>query len=509
MSRYEFKLPDIGEGVTEGQIVKWLIAPGDVVVEDQPMVEVMTDKATVTITAPKAGKVLETRGAEEATVAVHSVLVVFDVGGGAGASTGAASPGGAPARSSGEGAAEARRAPGGFQSGGAPTDLSTAVAAEPTAATRGAQPQSTTGGAEGPAATAVGDIREDLPGMNLLARTAPQTNGGGQNGHPARGGYFNAKPLATPATRKLARDLGVDLRSVPPTGSNGRVTRDDVRGLAARPGDTAARPDAASTESASTMARAGRPEGAPIRVPPPPGGAGQQLEERQPLRGVRKRIFEAMSRAKHTAAHFTFVEECDVGALKALRERLKPAAEKAGVKLTFLPFFVKAVVAALKRHPTLNSAFDETTQEIVVRSYYDIGIASATEAGLMVPVVRAADKKSILDIARDIQRLGEATKSGKVTPQDLGGSTFTITSLGSQGGLFATPILNMPEVGILGIHQIKEKPVVKNGKIVIGEVMLLSLSFDHRIIDGHVGAAFAYEIIGYLEDPDRLFLEMS
>jgi pyruvate dehydrogenase E2 component (dihydrolipoamide acetyltransferase) len=179
------------------------------------------------------------------------------------------------------------------------------------------------------------------------------------------------------------------------------------------------------------------------------------------------------------------------------------------VKLSFLPFFVKAVVAALKRHPTLNAAFDESTQEIVVRRYYDIGIASATEAGLVGPVVRGADRRSILDIAREIQRLGDETKAGKVRPEDLGGSTFTITSLGQQGGLFATPILNFPEVGILGVHQMKQKPVVRDGQIVVGDVMLLSLSFDHRIIDGHVGAAFAYEIIGYLEDPDRLFLEMS
>jgi pyruvate dehydrogenase E2 component (dihydrolipoamide acetyltransferase) len=237
--------------------------------------------------------------------------------------------------------------------------------------------------------------------------------------------------------------------------------------------------------------------------------AAEPLEERIPLRGVRKRIFEGMARSKHTAAHFTFVEECDAGALKALRARLRPAAEKAGVKLTFLPFFVKAVVAALKRHPTLNAAFDEATQEIVVRRYYDIGIASATEAGLLVPVVRGADRKSILDVAREIQRLGDDSKAGKVRPDDLGGSTFTITSLGQQGGLLATPILNFPEVAILGVHQIKQKPVVREGQIVVGDVMLLSLSFDHRIIDGHVGAAFAYEIIGYLEDPDRLFLEMA
>ncbi len=246
-----------------------------------------------------------------------------------------------------------------------------------------------------------------------------------------------------------------------------------------------------------------------MRIAPVATAAGADIEERIPLRGLRKRIFEGMSRSKHTAAHFTFVEECDVTALKALRARLRPSAEAAGVKLTFLPFFVKAAVAALKRHPMLNSAFDEATQEIVVRKSYHIGIASATDAGLIVPVVRDADRRSILDLAREIARLGEETKNGKVRPEDLGGSTFTITSLGQQGGLFATPILNFPEVAILGIHQMKQKPVVRDGQIAIGDVMLLSLSFDHRIIDGHAGAAFAYEIIRYLEDPDRLFLEMA
>lgn len=216
-----------------------------------------------------------------------------------------------------------------------------------------------------------------------------------------------------------------------------------------------------------------------------------------------------MTRSKHTAVHFTFVEECDATALKDLRARLRPAAEKQGVKLTYLPFFVKACVAALKKMPSLNSSFDEATQEIVLHRRYHIGIASSTEAGLIVPVVRDADRKSIIDVAKDIARLADDTKSGKIKPEDLGGSTFTITSLGAQGGLFATPILNFPEVAILGVHQMKEKPVVKDGQIVIGNVMLLSLSFDHRLIDGHVGAQFAYEIIGYLENPDRLFLEMA
>ena len=224
---------------------------------------------------------------------------------------------------------------------------------------------------------------------------------------------------------------------------------------------------------------------------------------------MRKKIFEGMSRSVHTAAHFTFVEECDVTALKDLRARLRPAAEKQGVKLSFLPFIVKAVVAALKKHPSLNSAYDESTNEIVRRKYHHIGIASSTDAGLMVPVVKDADRRSILDIAREIQRLADATKEGKIKSEDLSGSTFTITSLGQQGGLFATPILNFPEVGILGVHQMKQKPVVKDGQIVIGDVMLLSLSFDHRLIDGHVGAAFAYESIGFLENPDRLFLEMA
>jgi pyruvate dehydrogenase E2 component (dihydrolipoamide acetyltransferase) len=480
MKTYEFKLPDIGEGVAEGEIVRWLIAPGDAVTEDQPIIEVMTDKATVVITAPRAGKVLETRGEVGGVVPVHAVLVVFDVGGGGGTTAQEAHAGGGHAKGE-------------------------------------------------PAATAVGDIKETLPGMNFM----PESEGKAPahaNGHARAGGYFNDKPLATPATRALARELGIDLRAVPPTGPKGRVTKDDVRALGpdatspAPAGHGASAPSTAAPLAvrAPAAALADEDESPVLPLPPPtrrqagklgiPAPAGAEalaLEERIPLRGVRKRIFEGMTRSKHTAAHFTFVEECDAGPLKGLRARLRPAAEKAGVKLTFLPFFVKAVVAALKRHPSLNAAFDEATQEIVVRRYYDIGVASATEAGLVVPVVRGADRKSILDIARDIQRLGEDTKAGKVRAEDLGGSTFTITSLGQQGGLFATPILNFPEVAILGVHQIKQKPVVRDGQIVIGDVMLLSLSFDHRIIDGHVGAAFAYEIIGYLEDPDRLFLEMA
>jgi pyruvate dehydrogenase E2 component (dihydrolipoamide acetyltransferase) len=216
-----------------------------------------------------------------------------------------------------------------------------------------------------------------------------------------------------------------------------------------------------------------------------------------------------MALSKTTAAHFTFVEECDATELKATRARLAPEAQTQGVKLTLLPFVVKAVVGALRHHPLLNASLDDGAQEIVLRRYYNIGIATATDSGLVVPVVKDADRKSLLDVARDIDRLASEARAGKSKLEDLQGSTFTITSLGARGGLLATPIINYPEVAILGVHQIKERPVVRNGQIVIGEVMLVSLSFDHRVVDGHVGAAFAYDVIGYLERPDRLLLEMA
>lgn len=446
MARWEFKLPDIGEGVTEGEIVGWLVKAGDLVKEDQPMIEVMTDKATVTITSPKAGTVVETRGKIGDVVEVHSTLVVYELGD----SVGAASP--APALEKKE---------------------------------------------EGSFATAVGDIKESLPGMGTPP-AAPVTS--------APAGYFNAKPLATPATRKLARDLQVDLQRVPPTGPHDRVTQKDVE----RFHQNGAAASAPRAEPAKPAASKPAPARESVQIAPISSSAAHGvLEERVPFAGLRRKISAKMAQSKHTAAHFTFVEECDVTALKALRKRLQPHAEAEGVKLTFLPFIAKATVAALKKHPILNSALDEQTSELVYRKVVHLGIATASEAGLVVPVVRDADSKSLLQIGKDIARLADEVRSGKAKSEELSGSTFTITSLGAQGGLFATPILNFPEVGILGVHQMKQKPVVRNGEIVIGDVMLLSLSFDHRIVDGHVGAAFAYEIIGYLENPDRLFLEMG
>jgi pyruvate dehydrogenase E2 component (dihydrolipoamide acetyltransferase) len=474
MARFEFKLPDIGEGVAEGEIVGWHVKAGDVVKEDQAMVEVMTDKATVTIGAPKKGTILETLAKVGDIVPVGKLLVVIDIEGAAGA----------------------------------------APKAETGAAPKADSPKAEKN--EGPAATAVGDIKDSVPGGAFFGGAKPAAASAPAHAvvaqpvaaaAPARArddSYHSERPLATPVVRKLARDLGVDLKKVRPTGEGNRVSQDDVRAYAAGGRESTA-PAAAASASGPRVGGLGRP---PVVIAPP-AGTPASLEERKPFVGVRRKIAERMQTSKTTAAHFTFVEECDVGRIKELRKRLQPAAEKQGVKLTFLPFIVKAVVAALKKFPVLNSALDESTNELVTRRYYHIGIAASTDQGLMVPVVKDADKKSILEIAREIDRLGNAAKAGAIASADLAGSTFTITSLGTQGGLFATPVLNFPEVGILGVHQIKKKPVVKDDQIVIGEIMLLSLSFDHRIVDGHVGAAFAYEIIGALESPEAMFLDMS
>lgn len=529
---FEFKLPDIGEGVAEGEVVEWHVKVGDVVKEDQPLVDVMTDKASVTIASPKSGTILELRAAKGQVVKVHSVLVVYQLG------------------------------------GGSPAQVSQVAPVTQAAPSKGS---------EGPAATAVGDIKESLPGMGGFVATA----GAGSNpfafaGKPAenaappasvgafsveafRSGVIaaappvddynapNGKALATPATRKLARDLGVDITKVRPSASHGRVSKEDIRGYvlqqqargraqATAPASTGsafagvqqaptapAAPPAAPAGTPAPTESAAKPEAildqlgkredhqkerAAVAIAPPSNAKDQALEERVPFSGLRRKIAEKMHTSVSTAAHFTFVEECDCTALKELRERLKPKADKAGVKLTYLPFIAKAVVAALKKHPILNSALDESTNELVYRKYYNLGIATATEKGLIVPVVKRADQLSLVETSREIERVSTAARSGKASLDDLQGSTFTITSLGAQGGLFATPIINFPEVAILGVHQMKERPVVRDGLITIGHVMLLSLSFDHRIIDGHIGAAFAYEIINYLQDPDRLLLEL-
>ena len=421
---FEFRLPDIGEGVVEGEVVKWHVKPGDHVREDQPMVEVMTDKATVEIPSPKAGIVKEIRAEEGKICAVGAVMLVIE-------------------------------------------ETASATAAAPAQA-------------EKPTATHAAPVAHAAPAQSSNVISMPARPAGG-------------KVLATPATRKLARDLGVDLSTVNATGPNGRVTHEDVR-LAGNGG--------------GATAHAAAPAVATARAYQPLPTHADAADERVPFRGVRKKIAENMHRSRQTAAHFTYVEECDMTELMALRKRAKARAEERGIKLSFLPFIIKAVCAGLKKYPIVNSTLDEAKQEIVLRKRYHVGVAAATADGLIVPVVKDADQRSLFDIARTLDELNEKAKTGKASRDDLTGSTFTISSLGTLGGVLATPIINFPEVAILGVHKIKPTPVVRDGQIVIRDIMNLSISLDHRIVDGYEGAQFLVHVISLLEDPTLMFMEM-
>lgn len=425
MAIFEFKLPDLGEGVVEGEIVKWLVKEGDVIAEDARLVEVMTDKATVEVPSPKAGKVVKLHGKEGDVARVHHPLVSIEVEG--------------------------------------------AAATSPTHA-----PQLTTHNAAESAAVV----------------TAPV------HATPAKPAVSAEKVLATPVTRRMAREHGLDLTEISGSGPQGRVTKADV--VAALEGGAAG--GAAANVTAN---RAKTPAPAPL--------AHTAEDVRIPIRGLRKKIAEKMIRSKHSAAHFTFVEEMDATELVALRKRLNEQLAAAGDKtrLTFLPFICKAVVAGLKKFPELNSNFDEANQELIQRGQYNLGIAASTEEGLTVPVVKNADRLSLRALASEIGRLGNAAREKKLKMDELTGGTFTITSLGQLGGLFATPIINHPEVGILGVHKMRKRPVVVDDQVVVREMMYLSLSFDHRVIDGSVGAEFTYEVIRYLEHPELLMLEMA
>jgi pyruvate dehydrogenase E2 component (dihydrolipoamide acetyltransferase) len=286
----------------------------------------------------------------------------------------------------------------------------------------------------------------------------------------------------------LAADAGIDLSTVSGSGPAGRVVKNDVLALV----------ENGSVRAGGNVARLSS------------GG-----EERVPLRGLRKRIAEKMQRSRRTAAHFTFVEEVDCSRLVEMRKRINQSLAQSAVsgeaplKLSFLPFIIKAVVAALKKFPYLNASVDDETNEIVVKRFYNVGVAAATPDGLIVPVIHGADQRSLRDLALEIARLANDARAGKSQLPDLQGGTFTITSMGEMGGLFATPVINHPEVAILGVHRMRPTPVVRDGQVVVRDVMWLSCSFDHRIIDGAVGAQFTYEIIKRLEDPELLLLEMA
>ena len=420
MATYEFKLPDIGEGVMEGEIVKWLVSEGQTVAEDQPLVEVMTDKATVAIPSPKAGRVVKRHGKEGEIAKVHHPLVTIEVD------------------------SAAARA----QTGDEITEAS--------------------------------DKRE--PSVPRAAQASD--NGGG-------------RVLATPVTRRMAREHGINLAEVSGSGPQGRVTKADL--MAAIGSGSGA----VATGAVQPTARGGRAPTVPVEA--------AREDQRIPLKGLRRRIAEKMVRSKTSAPHFTFVEEMDATELVRTRARLNAALAQSAspLKISFLPFICKGLVAAFRQFPSLNANFDEARQELVIRGSYNFGIAVATDEGLTVPVLKDVDRLSIQQLASEIARLSAAAREKRLKLDELSGGSFTITSLGQSGGLLATPIINHPEVAILGVHRMRKRPVVRDDQIVIREMLYLSLSFDHRVIDGAVGADFTYALIRYLEQPELLFLELA
>lgn len=478
---FQFKLPDIGEGIQEGEIVRWIKNEGDAVNEDEPIVEVMTDKATVELTSPRKGTIKKQHFAEGDMAKVGQVIVEIEESGVTSGPTAAATE--ASGHKEAESASSAKSA--------TKSDAKPAKKEEP-------KEEKTLFELPKEMAAATKSIQRRTPGAPTQPQIPQTSQNASASAQSAVSSASGAKATAAPAVRRFAREKGIDLNQVRATGQNGRVTREDI--------------DAFVVGGARGPAHGGHEQAAPS------GGArfsyadvkyssDPSREERVPLRGLRRTISKAMERSKFTATHFTYVAEVDCDRLVAVRDQAKSIADDRGVKLSFLPFIVKAAVAALKKHPDVNVAFDENTSEIVKKKYWHIGIATATDSGLIVPVVKDADRKSILDIAKEIADLSERTRAGKAKLEELTGSTFTVTSLGKMGGLLATPILNYPEVAIMGVHEMKQVPVVKDGALAIGWRMNLSFSFDHRIVDGYNGALFANTLVKYLEEPSLLLLE--
>ncbi|HZV07627.1 MAG TPA: dihydrolipoamide acetyltransferase family protein [Gemmataceae bacterium] len=404
----DFALPEIGEGVYEAELIRWLVEPGATVKRGQPLVEVMTDKATMEVPSPFAGAVTDLRVQPGQTIKVGQVLLSYD--------------------------SAAKAAP---------------------------EPR--------PSASIAANRSLTVAAQTIL------------NG-PVRAEAADRLPVkAAPSVRQLARKLGIDLSSVHGSGPEGRILLEDLAPRFQAP--------VVPETRAEAVADYGKP--------------GTRIK----MQGLRRTIAQRMVQSKRVIPHYSYVDECDVSDLVRLRESLRDTYARAGVKLTYLPFFIKAVVAALKEVPIVNSSLDEEAGEIVLHDRYHIGIAAATPAGLMVPVIHDADQKDIGTIAREIERLSNAARAGKSRREDLLGSTFTITSVGSHGGLIATPVINPPEVAILALGKIVRRPVYDAaGQIRPADIIYLSLSFDHRVIDGAVGAVFANAILRHLQNPAAFLL---
>ncbi|NKE36886.1 2-oxo acid dehydrogenase subunit E2 [Natronococcus sp. JC468] len=540
----EFKLPDVGEGVAEGELVTWLVEEGDTVSEDQPVAEVETDKALVEVPSPVDGTVRELHWEEGEMVPVGDLFVTYDVEGEESADEPTTSEEEQASEPSGvdspaEARTDAKDEPAGDAGAtGAETgevalsesrvfapprvrrlareegiDLSglegsgpggRITAADVEAAADDLDHSSESVEVETPSEESASDAGTDS--SSATADTAASDTGA-QPTHsttapPSVESADRARTLAAPATRRLAEEEGVDIDAVP--------TDEE------RDGEAFVTPEAVR-EYAETQRRAQEADAEAVSAGEPVGSKGTafakgERERREPFTGVRKTIADAMVESKYSAPHVTHHDEVDVTELVAARERLKPRAEEQGIGLTYMPFITKAVTAALKEFPEMNAVIDEDNEEIVYRDYYNIGIATATDVGLMVPVLEDTDRKGLLQLSSEMNELVTKARERSISPDELRGSTFTITNVGGIGGEYATPILNYPESGILAVGEIKRKPRVVTDddgteSIEPRSVMTLSLSFDHRLIDGAVGARFTNEVMEYLENPELLLLE--
>jgi 2-oxoisovalerate dehydrogenase E2 component (dihydrolipoyl transacylase) len=440
MGRYVFKLPDVGEGTAEAEIVSWHVKAGDVVGEDQPLVDVMTDKATVEITSPVAGKVVDTSGKPGDMAPVGGPLVVFEVEGAGNEAAAKAAPqpaAAAPAPAPAKPAAEAAPSP------------------EPKPAAKPA-----------PAAA-----RHPIP-SNVAVRPAFATR------------VADERPLAPPAVRRRARELGVELQYVPGSGPGGRIEHADLDAFVA---------------SQDANALAPRGGGAMLY-------ARREAVEEVKIIGLRRKIAEKMQEAKRRIPHFMYAEEVDVTELESLRVHLNATKRADQPRLTVLPFLLRALVKVLPEHPQINAIYDDEGGVLHRHAAVHCGIATQTPTGLMVPVVRHAEALDVWACADEIARVSGAAKAGKAAREELSGSTITITSLGPLGGLTHTPVINHPEVAIVGPNKIIERAVVQNGQVVVRKMMNISSSFDHRIVDGYDAAEFIQKIKGLLEHPATLFM---
>ncbi|SDM61826.1 pyruvate dehydrogenase E2 component (dihydrolipoamide acetyltransferase) [Fictibacillus solisalsi] len=430
---FEFKLPDIGEGIHEGEIVKWFVKAGDEVKEDDILLEVQNDKAVVEIPSPVDGKILEVKVDEGTVSVVGDVLVTIE------------SDSEPPPSAHGDDTPEQPKA----------EEEKKPAAAEPEQKTE-------------------------------AAKTEPSADESVDE---------NKRVIAMPSVRKFAREKGVDIRKVSGSGDNGRVMKEDIEKYLS--GETATQDQEAVTA----------PSEAPVAKEAPKAIPAGENETREKIRGVRKVIAKAMVNSKHTAPHVTLMDEIDVTELVAHRKKFKQVAADKGIKLTYLPYVVKALVSAAREFPAINASIDDANEEIVWKHYYNIGIAADTDNGLMVPVVKDADRKSIFKISAEINELAVKARDGKLSADEMKGGSVTISNIGSAGGQWFTPVINHPEVAILGIGRIAEKAVVKNGEIVVAPVLALSLSFDHRLIDGVTAQNAMNHIKRLLNDPQLLVME--